>query len=140
MSRPDPYRNYRFRVEIAGIDEGGFQFVSGLERTTQVEPYREGGINDYEHQLAVLTGYPPLVLRRGLVAPELWIWHQTVISGVIAKLPISIVLIGEDGSEAWRWVVSDAFPTKWTGPELNAQASDVALESIEFSHHGLLLI
>ena len=140
MTRPDPYRSYRFRVEVAGIDQGGFQSVSGLERSTQVEPYREGGINDYEHQLVVLTTYPPLVLRRGLVDPELWFWHQAVISGFVAKVPLSVVLFGEDGSEAWRWVVSDAFPTKWTGPDLDAQASSVAAESVEFSHHGLLRI
>ena len=140
MIRPDPYRSYRFRVEIAGIDQGGFQSVTGLERSSQVEPYREGGVNDYEHQLVVLTSYPPLVLRRGLVNPELWNWHQDVIKGVIDKVPMSIVLLAEDGSEAWRWLVVEAFPSKWTGPELDAQASRVATESIEVLHHGFLIV
>lgn len=138
MIRRDPHRAFRFRVEIAGIEQGGFQSVSGLERVSQVEPYREGGVNDYEHQHVVLTTYPPLVLGRGLVDPELWAWHQAVISGEIVKLPMSVVLNAEDGSEAWRWLVIDAFPTRWEGPTLDAQATAVATESIEFSHHGLV--
>ena len=140
MLRADPYRAFRFRVEIGGIDQGGFQSVSGIERVSHVEPYREGGVNDYEHQHVVLTTYPPLVCRRGLVDPDLWVWHQAVISGAVAKLPLSIVLLGEDGDEAWRWLVVDAFPTKWTGPDLDAQASNIATESVEFSHHGLLTL
>ena len=67
MARPDPFRLFRFVVEIDGTEAGGFQAVSGVERQTQVEPYREGGVNDFEHQLALKTTYPPLVLKRGLV-------------------------------------------------------------------------
>ena len=137
MARPDPYRAFRFRIEAQGTQLAGFQSVTGLERQTKLEPYREGGINDFEHQLVIQTTYPPLVLKRGLVDPELWSWHQDVIDGTVVKRTISIVLLSEGDEEAWRWLCLDAFPTKWSGVELDATANAVAVEAVEFVHHGL---
>jgi phage tail-like protein len=137
MPRPDPYRGFRFRIEVQGTQLGGFQSVNGLERDTKIEPYREGGINDFEHQLIVQTTYPPLVLKRGLVDPELWAWHQDVIDGAVEKKTVSIVLLDEAGAEAWRWMCLDAFPSKWSGSELDATSNTVATETVELVHHGL---
>lgn len=137
MARPDPYRSFRFTIEVQGTQLGGFQSVSGLERDTKIEPYREGGISDYEHQLVVQTTYPPLVLKRGLVDPELWDWHQDVIDGVVERKTVSITLLNEAGAEVWRWLCLDAFPSKWTGSELDAASNNVATESVEFVHQGL---
>ena len=137
MARPDPYRSFRFRIEVQGTQLGGFQSVGGLERDTKIEPYREGGINDYEHQLVIQTTYPPLVLKRGLVDPELGAWHQAVIDGTIDRKTVSIVLMDEAGAEAWRWLCLAAFPSKWTGSELDASGNAVAIETVEFVHQGL---
>lgn len=137
MTHPDPYRAFRFRVEISRIQQGGFQSVSGLERQCQIEPYREGGINDFEHQLITLSNYPPLMLKRGLFDNSIWDWHQDVINGVVERETISIILLNDSGQDVWRWICVDAFPSKWTGAELEATTNTVATESIEFVHHGL---
>jgi len=138
MATIDPLRAYRFQVELDGVRMAGFQSVSGLERESQIEPYREGGVNDFEHQLVVFTKYPPLVLKRGLVLDRaLWDWHKDVINGTVERKTISVVLMDETGEEAWRWVFSAAFPSKWTGAELDATASNIATETVEFVHHGL---
>lgn len=137
MQRSDPFRSFRFRVEIDGLHQAGFQAVSGLERLCQIEPYREGGINDFEHQLVTLTTYPPLVLKRGLVGTDLWDWHKEVIAGNIERRTISVVLLNEENGEGWHWVVVGAFPVKWTGAELDAGSNGIATESVEFAHQGL---
>ena len=136
MRRPDPLRDFRFRVEIDGIHQAGFMTVSGLERETKVEPYREGGINDYEHQHAIGTTYPPLVLKRGLVDAALWDWHQDVIGGTIERRTITLTLLNEAGEQAWLLTVEGAYPAKWSGGELDAMGNAVATESIEFVHQG----
>ena len=41
-TRTDPYRNFRFRVEIDGIDQGGFREVSIAESSQDPIEYREG--------------------------------------------------------------------------------------------------
>lgn len=138
MPGTDPYRAFRFLVEINGLEVGGFQSVSGLERDTKIEPYREGGVNDHEVQHVGVTTYPPLRLKRGLADPALWAWHQAVILGRIQRSVMSVVLLGEGRTEAWRWIFIGAYPSKWTGPELDATQSQVAAETVEFVHHGLV--
>lgn len=137
MTRPDPYRSYRFRLEVDGTQQGGFQTVGGLQRNSTIEPYREGGVNFFEHQFVTLTTYPPLTLGRGLVDSYLWDWHQNVIDGNVQRRTLSVSLQGEDGAEVWRWIAVDAYPSKWSGADLDAIGGGIATESVEFVHHGL---
>ena len=137
MAVSDPIRAFRFRIEAQGLDRGGVQSVSGLERVTETEPYREGGVNDHERQLAVMTKQAALVLKRGLLDPWFWDWHEDVVRGDIERNTVSVILLDETGAEAWRWICVGAFPTKWTGSDLDAGSSAVAVETVELVHHGL---
>jgi len=137
MAKPDPFRAYRFRLEINQITRGAFQSVGGLARESKIEPFREGGVNHFEHQLVTQTTYPALMLKRGLTDFDLWDWHQNVIDGKIERETIAIVLLDEKGQDAFRWVCEEAYPSKWTGVDLDATANSIATESVEFVHHGL---
>ena len=35
------------------------------------------------------------------------------------------------------WDFKEAFPVKWTGPDLRADSGSVAIESVELAHRGL---
>jgi phage tail-like protein len=37
-----------------------------------------------------------------------------------------------------QWTFLMAFPVKWTGPTVQSTATEVAVESLEFAHEGLL--
>ncbi|MFC8130889.1 phage tail protein [Streptomyces sp. NPDC057302] len=137
MVRADPYRGFRFVVEADGTTVAGFQTITGIERQTQIEPYREGGVNDFEHQIAGVTTYPPLVLKRGLADTTLWDWHQQVIGGAVQRRTVSVILLDDNRAEAWRWICLDAYPARWVGPELDALADAVATESVELVHCGI---
>jgi phage tail-like protein len=141
MRLPDPYKVFRFVVEINGTRAGGFSEVTGLEVRTEVDEYREGGVNDYVHKIAKETRYPNLTLKRGITdATDLWEWHQQIVSGDIQRKTISVVLLDSLGDEKWRWVFRDAYPVKWNGTDLNATGNTVAVESVEFAHHGMTKI
>ena len=43
MPRVDPYKNFRFLVEIDGIVQAGFSDASGFGSNEEVVEYREGG-------------------------------------------------------------------------------------------------
>lgn len=138
MRLPDPYKAFRFVVEINGTRVGGFSEVTGLERRTEVDDYREGGVNDYVHKIAKETRYPNLTLKRGITdATDLWEWHQQVINGDVQRKTISLILLDSLGQEKWRWVFSDAFPVKWNGTDMNAANNTVSVESVELAHHGM---
>ena len=138
MRDADPYVGFLFRVEILGLQVGGFSQVSGLEREVQTEDFREGGLNDYTHKLATVTKYQNLTLRRGIAdATELWQWRQDVVNGKIERRQINVVLVDHLGREKWRWVFAKAYPVKWSGSELNATTNAVFVESVEFAHNGI---
>jgi phage tail-like protein len=133
----DPYGAFRFRVEILGLQVGGFSEISGLERDVQVEDFREGGVNDFTHKLVTVTKYQNLGLKRGLAdVTELFQWHQDVVNGKIEKRQITVTLIDNAGKDTWRWVFNQAYPIKWSGSGLNATTSAVFVESVEFAHGG----
>jgi len=136
--RTDPYQVFNFLVEVEGILAGGFSECSGLQVETEYFDYREGGVNEYVHRFAGPTKYPPLVLKHGLTQIDgLWSWHQDVVKGKIERKNGTIYLLDKQGIPVMWWDVKEAFPVKWTGPDLRASSNEVAFESVELTHRGL---
>ena len=137
--RTDPYFGFNFLVEVDGIIVGGFSEVSGIQVEIEVHDYREGGRNEYIHKLPGPTRYASnLILKRGMTDSDLlWIWHEFVTFGIIVRINGSILLLDAAGREKWRWNFFDAYPVKWTGPQLRADSNSVAVETLELVHRGI---
>ncbi len=136
--RPNVVSAYRFMVELDGMLVAGFSEVSGLTQETETEEVLEGGLNQYVHRLPGRTKPQPITLKRGITSTnELWDWYADVVEGRFMRKSGSIILFNDRDEEFRRWNFYDAYPTKWTGPELNASSSDIAVESIELTHNGL---
>lgn len=137
MKRQDPLRGFRYLVEMEGLASGGFLRVKGLAREVKHESYREGGVNEYEHKLATQVSYPVVVLERGLALEDLWKWAQDAADGNIRRRTLWVRLQDEAGDKAWAWQIENAIPVKWSCTDLDAQNSQVIMESLELAHHGL---
>jgi phage tail-like protein len=137
MARTDPLRGFRFLLEIDEIASGGFTRVKGITREVKHESYREGGVNEYEHKLVTQVSYPVVVLERGLALDDLWKWAQATADGDVQRKTIRIRLQNEAGEKVWAWQMEHALPVKWTSSDLDAQQSQVVMESLELAHHGL---
>ncbi len=138
-NRSDPFLGFRFRVEIDGLEVGGFSEVSGLQVETEVKEYREGGVNDFIHKLAGPTRYPAnLNLKHGLITDVLWQWAASVRKGEISPKLVTIHLLDMTGGAVVSWTFADAYPVKWSGPDLRAESNTVAIESVELVHKGML--
>ena len=137
--RNDPYTAFNFFVEIGGLIVGGFTEVSGLQVETAVEDYQEGGQNGYVHKLPGPARYPSnLVLKRGLTDIEtFWRWHQDVIAGKISRRNGTVYLLDRLGVPAMWWNFKEAYPVKWSGPDLKSDSPAVAVETIELVHRGI---
>ena len=102
--KPDPYRSYRFRVEINGVDRGGFRECSGLDFTHDPVDYREGPDPLNVRKLPGLIKYSNIVLKWGLSDDkELWEWRTEAIDGKVARKSGSIILLDDAGEEKMRW-------------------------------------
>ena len=135
----DPFRGFKFRIQIDGINKAGFREVSGLDAATDTVDYRDGD-GDTIRKLAGLKKFSNITLKRGITDDQdLWKWRSMVMDGKIkdARKNGQIILLDDEGKEAAEWTFTDGWPAKWTGPSFNATANEVAIDTIEIAHEGL---
>ena len=119
----------------------GFSECSGLDVTLEVMEYKEGGINDFVRKFPTRASHGNITLKRGVIYLEddLWTWHQDFVQGNGKRRDGLILLLDESRTPAKVWKFRRGLPMKWVGPSLNATQSNVAIESLEIAHEGLLL-
>ncbi|MBU7005779.1 phage tail protein [Phosphitispora fastidiosa] len=136
--RKDPLRNFRFRIEIDGIQQAGFSDATGFDATVDVIDYREGSDPTHVRKLSGLTKYGNVTLKWGITdSMEIYNWHKAVIDGNVQRKNISIIVVDEAGSDKARWEIVNAWPTKYDPPDFNAKGNDVAIETLEIVHEGM---
>jgi len=140
MSRHDPLPGSRFRVEIDGISAAAFSEVEIGESTTDVIEYREGTDPTHVRKLPGLTRFGDVVLRRGVTTSlELAQWHRQVVAGQGGASRRNVVIVVEDatGADLLRFVVSDAWPTKFGPIRLAAGGNEILIETLELANEGI---
>ncbi|MGA2121241.1 MAG: phage tail protein [Methanoregula sp.] len=139
VDRKDPYRNFRFRLEIDGITQAGFNEVIFGNATTEVIEYREGSDPPRMRKLSGLTRYGTIQLKWGITnTMDLYKWYKAITdsgAGAVRK-NMSIILVDESGSDKSRWDIEHAWPTRYDPPDFSAQDSRVAIELLEITHEG----
>ena len=132
--RTDPYRNFRFRVEIDGITQAGFNEVSFGDTSTEMVEYREGTDPTHSRKLSGQTKYGNITLKWGLTdSTELYDWYQQVVEkgAKDSRKNIAIILVDEAGDDKARWDIDGAWPLKYDPTDFNAKGNDVAIETLE---------
>lgn len=138
MARVDPFRNFRFRVEIDGILQAAFSDASGFDSTVEPIEYREGSDPTYVRKLTGLTKYGTLTLKRGVTdSMDIYNWHLEIMKGNIIRKNMSVIIMDEAGNDKARWNISNAWPTKYSINDLSAKGNDVAIETLEIVHEGV---
>lgn len=155
--RWDPFPNYRFYIALIDISSvlggvvsavhaaanvllGGFSECTGLEMTMEIHEYKEGGVNEFVHKFATRTNYSNITLKRGVsFNDELWGWYHKYLQGRGTRRHGIITLMNEMGIPVKGWFFKKGIPLRWSGPQLNANQSAVAVESLEIAHQGLEL-
>jgi phage tail-like protein len=136
--RKDPYKKCNFRIEIDGIALAGFTECTGLESETEVIDYREGYESNTVRRLPGLNKYRNICLKGAVSdSKELYAWRKTVTDGQVVRKNGSIILLDDKRQEVARWNFREGWPCRLSGPELNAQGNEVAIEEIEICHEGL---
>jgi phage tail-like protein len=127
-------------LEIEGLGVAGFSECSGLDTTSDPIEYRDGTEDITVRKLPGLKKYSNIVLKRGYTqSKELWDWRKKVMDGKTERQSGSIVLLDEARADAMRWNFTAGWPTKWSGPTLNAKNNEVAIETLEIAVEGIAL-
>ena len=136
-ARHDPLVAFRFEVSIDGLPVAGFSDCSGLQIEIEVHKQWEGGLNDFQQVFPGRTIQSPLVLKRGVAGRELWNWFAETSAGRVSLRSGTVRIWSDNGGDSAEWDFIDGFPSKWTGPELAASQSAIAVETFEITHRGL---
>lgn len=138
-ANPEPVADLRFKVELEDAKTvGHFGECSGLSVEWEVMPYQEGGENRFEHKLKGRMKYPNLVLKRGVTDEDAllnWLFEK---KDVDKRGSVVVSLMSPDNKVVRRWAFAGAFPVKWTGPTMNAGSNNIATETLEIAHQGLV--
>lgn len=136
--RRDPYRNFRFRVEVEGIQQAGFSEVSGFDASLSVIEYREGNEVITPRKMPGLAKYGNITLKWGVTdSLDMYNWMAESIQGKIARKTVTIIAINEEGADVATWQVIEAWPSKYSAPGFNGSGNEVAIESLELAHEGM---
>jgi len=141
-ARSDDVRLSSLQVAITfdGMPTAYFRSVSGLKVETEVIEFREGGTGDV-HKLPGRVKYTNLVLKQGFSgAGELQKWAFRIAAGQFEHKNATIVISDQKAQVVARYILANAWPTKWEGPDFDASSNEVAIETIEIAHEGLRLV
>jgi len=136
--RYGPYRTLRYRLEIDGVNVAGFAEASLAEHETDVITYSTGTVGPTQ-KLWGPTAYGELELKRGVTREmELFEWREQARTGDMdeARRAIAVVIVDESGETGStpRWEFTDAWCKSYESPDLDADGSDVAVESLTIVH------
>src|SRR5262245_54308810 len=141
--RNDPLRNFRYRLEIDSIVQAGFSEVAIAETTIDAIDYRVGTDQPFVQKLSGLTKYGNITLKWGATvggnALDLFKWHAQIAAGGIRKGRKKVVIVVQDeaGTDAARFVISQAWPVKYDPSDLNAKGNEVFIELLELANEGI---
>ena len=139
----------RFRVSVDGINLGSWATCTGLSVEFKNKRISEGGNYEYSVILPDRVEYRTITLRRAMSSQESAIvqrWLTAVVSGWYnAGSPddygpraAEIELFDATGAAVASWTLRNVFPSRWSGPDLDANGNHVAFEQLELVHEGFL--
>lgn len=118
-----------------------FQSVSGLDVQLETENLKEGGENRFTHQLPGRSQFSSsLTLKRGLIMPEDsaitdWCVEAFVNLKVYPLAVVNVLLLDEKHEPLARWSLQHVWPKSWKVAELNAERSEVLIETLELNYN-----
>ena len=136
MASEYPYRNFKYRVEIDGIDVAGFSEATIPETSTNPLEYREGTDFAWPRKLSGLVSFGNLTLKRGVTdSMALSDWRRLVeekgsdVDG--GRKAISLILVMEEDEDKARWNLEDCWPIKLETSGFNATNDEVLIDTLE---------
>jgi phage tail-like protein len=142
MARPDPLRNFRFRLEIDGLEQAAFAEVTIGDLSNAPIEYREGDEIPTVRKLSSLTKYANITLKWGVTeSMELAEWHQQIVGGatLLEEIRKTVVIRAQDeaGNDKAAWEITRAWPCKYDPTDFKGTGNEVAIDTLELCNEGI---
>lgn len=160
---PYPMTNMNFVVTAGEKGSASFSEISGIEASVDVVEFRQGNSTSLSTvKIPGLVHHGNVTLKYGYVLDAAFRkWVMACVSEQRGKMDaafrqdvrIELINVAEKGVSAQIteaaaqagetanvWVLKDAWVTKYTGPDFNAQGNGaIAMESVELAYEDLIL-
>jgi phage tail-like protein len=136
-----PLPKFYFSVNIDGTDYP-FQEVSGLETETQILEYRHSNSKQFSTiKMPGIQKVGNITLKKGIFVKDnnFFKWYSAIKMNTIKRITGIVKLLDETGKPTMTWTLQNAWPTKIQGTDLKSDGNEVAVETIEFAHEGLVI-
>ncbi|MCB6608864.1 phage tail protein [[Clostridium] symbiosum] len=135
-----PRAKFRFRLEIDGLEAGKFSEVSGFDAAVEPIEYREGDMAaGTPMKVAGLRKYGTITLKNGVIeGKDVYGWMEKGTAGEVERKTVTVSLLDEMQNVAAVWKITNAWPAKYSVPDFNADSCEIAVESLELAHEGLV--
>ncbi len=166
----DPLRNFKFKVTFSGKNpktnklyfaNAMFMSVGGFNVTTEVIPYREGGMNTTTQKMPGQSDFSAITMTKGLIVGQgdSYDWMQSLFSviqgegglgaGVEFRSTIDVSVLAHPVTNlsdlnavpvkaAFR--VYNAWPTSIAFSDLDAGANSIIVQQMTFAHEGFKML
>lgn len=124
---------FRFVVSVGGERLAAFTECTLPTIEWEVEQVKEGGLNIFVHQLPGQRKPSKLLLKNGVGQGTLLDWYIKSMDGPPPRKTVTISLLNAEKEPVITWRLNDAFPTKWQGTQLKADAQTVAVQTLELA-------
>lgn len=142
-----PLTKFHFQVEWGeggNTDEPDLRFteVSGLDREIEMIEYRDGNNPEYSKvKMPGMVKYSNVVLKRGMFQglESYEAWYNTIVMNQVQRRTVTIKLLNEQHQPIITWRLNNAWPVKIQSTDLKADGNEVAIDTMEIAHEGLVL-
>lgn len=144
--REDPYRNFKFTIDIDGQEVAGLSKCSALKKTTKSVEWREGGDPSTSRKLPGPTSYDAITLTAGVTQDRTFEDWANLVNNFQGDALMSLKNFRKSVkinvyNEAHQLVLAYKVYRCWVSeyqalPELDASANAVMIQTIKLENEG----
>ena len=136
----EPALSLTYKCTIDGlISLGTWSKIEGLGFSFQVTEYREGGVNTYIKKIIGPARYENVRLSRPVDSDSelIYIWLMANLIKIIPQT-MAITALNSAGEEVTTWNLAGVVPVKWSGPSLDINGNQIAMETLELAYDEMI--
>jgi phage tail-like protein len=122
---------FRFVVAIDDENQAAFTECTLPSLEWEVEEVKEGGLNQYTHSLPGRRKSARISLKNGVGKSTILDWYIQSLTKPVKRKRITITLKDIKYNPVLVWSIENAYPIKWTGPQLKSDDNTIAIQTLE---------
>lgn len=137
---PWPVPTFYFLVTIGDIGKVTFQEVTGLDaQPDDIEYHADNSQIFSTVKMPGLKKTTDITLKKGVFKEDskLMEYFQDIKMSVIKRENVVIQLLDRDHKLKISWTLKNAWPMQLSAPDLNAESSEIAVETLILAHEGI---